>query len=156
MALTPYVAITKPSVGTGVSKSDFGDDVVDDLNRLHTLEDMSIYIPLNDATPLTTSAKGYWRVPSKFDGGSLIGVAACCKDGSSSGEIELAVKNGATSMLSTNITIDQTETDTLTAAVAAVISAPTLAVGDFIEISVVQSGTGVTYCACELTVRPSA
>lgn len=150
-----WITITKPTVGNGVSKDLFGDDVIDNLNRLHALEDQCIWIPLNGATPLVTGDKAYWRVPSKFNGGSLVGVAAACKVASSSGAVVLTVKNGTTSMLSTNITLDQNETDTMTAATPAVISSPTLATGDFLEISVVSSGTGVTYCGVEITVRPA-
>jgi hypothetical protein len=152
-----WITITKPIVGEGVSKDNFGDDVVDNLERLHTLEDQCIWIPLNGATPLTTGDKAYWRVPAKFNGGTLAGVAAACKDGSSSGAVTLLVKNGATSMLSTNITLDQTETDTLTAAVPAVIDAANddLATGNLLEISVSGAGTGVTYCGVELKVRPA-
>jgi hypothetical protein len=150
-----WITITKPTVGTGVSKDNFGDDVIDNLERLHTLEDQSIWIPLNGATALVTGDKAYWRVPAKFNGGILAGVAAACKAGSTSGAVTLTVKNGATAMLSTNITLDQNETDTTTAATPAVISTPALATGNFIEISVVSAGTGVTYCGVELTVRPA-
>lgn len=158
MALTPWTTITKPTVGTGVSKDEFGDDVIDNLERLHDLEDQCIWIPLNGATALTTGDKAYWRVPAKFNGGTLAAVAAGCKDGSSSGAVTLLVKNGATSMLTTNITLDQSETDTSTATTAAVIDTANddLATGDLIEISCSGAGTGVTYCGVELTVRPSA
>jgi hypothetical protein len=150
-----WITITKPTVGTGVSKDLFGDDVVDNLERLHVLEDQCIWIPLNGATALVSGDKAYWRVPSKFNGGTLAAVAAGCKVASSSGAVVLTVKNGATAMLSTNITLDQNETDTTTAATPAVISTPALATGNLIEISVVSAGTGVTYCGVELTVRPA-
>lgn len=149
-----WITITKPTVGTGVSKDYFGDDVVDNLERLHTLEDQCIWIPLNGATALVTGDKAYWRVPAKFNGGTLAAVAAACKAASTSGAVGLMVKNGATAMLSTGITLDQNETDTLTAAIPAVISVPALATGNLIEISVTSAGTGVTYCGVELTVRP--
>lgn len=149
--------ITKPTVGNGVSKQNFGDDVIDNLEYLYDLLATPIFIPLNAATPLASGDKGYWRVPAKYDGGTLSAVAACCKVGSSSGAVELTVKNGATAMLSTNITLDQNETDTLTAATAAVIDTDhdDLSTGDLIEISVVQEGTGVTYCGVEITVIPA-
>lgn len=152
-----YTPITKPVVGNGVSKSNFGDISADNLAYLYALRDQVIWIPLNGATALAAGDKAYWRVPAKFTGGLLVGVAAACKVGSSAGIITLAVKNGATSMLTTNITIDQAETDTLTAAVAAVIDAAhdDLATGNMLEISVVDTGTGVTYCGVELTVRPA-
>ena len=155
--MTAWITITKPTVGTGVSKDLFGDDVVDNLERLHTLEDQSIWIPLNGATALVTGDKAYWRVPAKFNGGLLVGVAAACKAGSSSGAVVLTVKNGSTAMLSANITLDQNETDTLTSSAPGTINtaADDLATGNLLEISVISAGTGVTYCGVEITVRPA-
>ena len=152
-----YSVITKPTVGNGVSKANEGDKIVDNFAYLYALRNQSFYVPLNGATALVTGDKQYWRVPAKFNGGTLVGVAASCKVASTSGAVELAVKNGATSMLSTNISLDQNETDTLTAATPAVINPATsgLATGNFIEFSVVSAGTGVTYCGVELTVRPA-
>lgn len=150
-----YTTITKPSIGDPVSKADFGDKAVDNFAYLYPLRDQSIWIPLNGATALVTGDKAYWRVPAKFNGGTLVGVAAACKVASTSGAVGLMVNNGATAMLSTGITLDQNETDTLTAATPAVISVPALATGNLIEISVTSAGTGVTYCGVELTVRPA-
>lgn len=152
-----WITITKPTVGTGVSKDLFGDDVVDNLERLHTLEDQSIWIPLNGATALVTGDKAYWRVPAKFNGGRLVGVAAACKAGSSSGAVVLTVKNGSTAMLSANITLEQNETDTLTSSAPGTINTASddLATGNLLEISVISAGTGVTYCGVEITVRPA-
>lgn len=151
-----FTPITKPTSGTSVKKGEFGDLVVDDLNYLYALRDMPVWVPLNGATPLVSGDKAYLRIPAKFDSGLLVKVEAHCKDPSSSGVVELAVKNGSTSMLTTNITLDQSETDTLTAASQAVIDTAhdDVAEGNFIEVSVVQAGTGVTYCGVELTFRP--
>ena len=87
-----------------------------------------------------------------MDGWKLIAVAAMVKGASSSGAVTLTVKNGATSMLSTNITIDVSEYDTLTAATPAVIDATEddVATGDQIEAACTGAGTGVTYCVVEL------
>ena len=150
-------AITKPTAGTGVSKANFGDLVIDFLNWLLGISDTVVWIPLNGATALTTGDKAYYRVPSKLNGGTLAAVAAACKVASSSGAVTLAVKIGSTSMLTTNITLDETETDTLTAATPAVIDTAhdDLATGNLIEISVVGAGTGVTFCGVELTLRPA-
>jgi hypothetical protein len=163
MALTPYTAITKPTVGNGVSKADEGDPMVDNFTRLHTLEDQAIWIPLNGATALVAGDKAYWRVPTKFNGGTLVGVAAACKVASTSGAVVLTVKNGATAMLSTNLTIDETETDTNTSSAAAVIDTAHddltndgAAAADLLEFSVVSPGASVTYCGIEITVRPAA
>lgn len=152
-----YTAITKPTVGNPVSKSLQGDPLVDNDAYFYSLRDSIVYIPLNGATPLVTGDKAYYRIPGKLNGGVLHAVAAACKVPSSSGIVELAVKKGATSMLSTNITLDETETDTLTAATPAVIDTAhdDLATGNLIEISVVSAGTGVTYAGVELTLRPA-
>jgi hypothetical protein len=153
-----YTVITKPTAGTAVSKADFGDPVVDNFAYLYALRDEAVWVPLNGALDLALTDLAYFRIPAKLNGGTLISVAAHCKDASSSGAVTLAVKNGSTSMLTTNITIDQGEFDSSTAATAAVIDAANddVATGDFIEISVVGAGTGVTYCGVELTFRPGA
>jgi hypothetical protein len=158
MTLQAWSEVADPVAGEGVSATDYGIPVLLLLDRLHALEDQVFYIPLNGATPLVTGDKQYWRVPAKFDSGTLVAVAACCKVGSTSGAVTLTVNNGATSMLSTNITLDQNETDTLTAAVPAVIDGAQddLATGDLIELGCTAAGASVTYCAIELTIRPSA
>lgn len=155
-----YTVITKPTVGTGVSKSEIGDLMVDNFAYLYALRDQVFWIPLNDSTPLVAGAKAYWRVPAKYNGGLLVGVAAGCVDGSTSGAVVLALKDGAggTSMLSTNVTLDQSETDTSTSSSPGVIdtSHDDLVLGHKLEVSVVSEGTGVTYCGFEITVRPPA
>lgn len=152
-----YTVITKPTAGTAVSKANFGDPVVDNFAYLYALRDEAVWVPLNGAIDLAVTDLAYFRIPAKISGSTLYSVAAHCKDASSSGAVELAVKNGATSMLTTNITIDQGEWDSSTAAVAAVIDAAhdDVATGDFIEISVVSAGVGVTYCGVELVFRPA-
>jgi hypothetical protein len=129
---------------------------------LYALRDFPIDVPLNGPEPLTTNDKGYARIPAKLNGGSLVAIAAMCVGASSSGAITLNVKKSTgggayTTMLSTNITIDEGETDTLTAGVPGTIGASnTVATGDHIEVSVVDAGTGVTYCLAELVFRPAA
>jgi hypothetical protein len=152
-----YSVITAPNIGDPISKTDFGDKVVGNFAYLYPHRLVSIWIPLNGATALTTGDKAYLRIPAKLNGGVLSAVAAACKVGSSSGVVTLLVKNGATSMLTTNITLDETETDTLTALTAAVIDAANddIATGNLIEISCSGAGTGVTYCGVELTFTPA-
>jgi hypothetical protein len=129
---------------------------------LYALRDFPIDIPLNNNTALTTNDKGYARIPAKLNGGTLIAVAAMCVGASSSGAVTLNVKKSTAggafaTMLSTNMTIDEGEIDTSTAAVPGAIGASnTVATGDRIEVSVVDAGTGVTYCIAELTFRPAA
>lgn len=152
-----YSVITKPNIGDTLSKTDFGDKVVDNFAYLYALRSVATWIPLNGATALTTGDKAYMRIPAKMNGWVLTGVAAACKVASSSGVVTLLVKNGATSMLTTNITLDETETDTSTALTPAVIDTAhdDVATGNFIEISCSGAGTGVTYCGVELTFTPA-
>ena len=114
-----------------------------------------IEFALNGATALTTSDKAYARIPAIFNGWDLVAVAAMCVGASSSGAITLTVKNGSTSMLTTNITIDVSEYDTITAATPAVIDTANdgVATGAQIEVAVSGAGTGVTYLITELTFQ---
>jgi hypothetical protein len=152
---SPWTTITKPVTGATVSKSAQGDPIVDDLNYLKTLAPVCVQLQLNGATALTTSDKAYFRGADKMTGTwTLTKVSAMCKGASSSGAVTLTVKNGSTSMLSTNITLDQNEYDTLTAATPAVISTPNVVTGDQIEVAVTGAGVGVTFCIAELTFTP--
>lgn len=114
-----------------------------------------VTLTLNGATALTTSEKCYQGIPVEMNGMDLISVRADCKVASSSGAVTITIKNGATSMLSTNITLDESETNTDTAAVAAAIntSEDDVATGDLIEAAVSGAGTGVTYCSVTLGFR---
>ena len=112
-------------------------------------------VELCSSYPLTTSDKRYFRVPSWMNGWNLVEVAAMCKVASTSGAITLTIKNGATSMLSTNITIDANEYDTLTAATAAVIdtSQDDVATGEQIEFACTGAGTGATFVMVSATFQ---
>jgi hypothetical protein len=114
-----------------------------------------VQVCLNAATALTTSDKAYFRIPAKLNGWNLVAVAAMVKVASTSGAVTFTVKNGATSMLSPNITIDQDEFDTLTAATAAAIDGAEddVATGNQIEVACSGAGTGVTYAVVELTFQ---
>jgi hypothetical protein len=115
----------------------------------------TVEVQLNDDTPLTTSAKAYFRIPSWMNGWNLVEVAAACKVASSSGTPTFTVKNGATSMLSTNLTIDAGETDSKDATTAAVIDTAEddVATGDLIEVACSVAGTGVTRAIVEATFQ---
>lgn len=109
-------------------------------------------------SPLTTSNKAYLRIPSICDGWGLESVAAMCKAASTSGVPTFTIKNGATSMLSTNLTIDQGETDSSTATTPAVVDTNnnTVNTADQIEIACTVAGTGVTYASVELIFKEAA
>ena len=129
---------------------------------LYALRDIPILLQLNRATPLTTNDKAYFRIPTKLNGATLIAVAAMCVGASSSGVVTLTVKRSTgggayATMLSVDITIDEGDIDTLTAAVPAQIGANnSVLTGDHIAIEVSGAGTGVTYCQVEPTFRPAA
>jgi hypothetical protein len=113
---------------------------------------ITVEVPINGSVALTTSDKAYLRVPSTINGYNLIGVAAMCVGASSGGTVTFTVKKGATSMLSTNLTIDAGEYDSSTAAVPAVIdtSHDDVATGNQIEVACSGAGTGVTYASVQL------
>lgn len=114
-----------------------------------------VEVMLNNDTALTTSAKAYFRIPASYNGMNLVGVAASLGVASSSGTPTFTIKNGTTSMLSTNLTVDQGETDSSTAATAAVIDTNNdgVATGNRIEIACSVAGTGVQYAVIELTFQ---
>lgn len=152
-----WTNITKPSVGTEVSKENFGDPTVDNFAYLYALRQMVVTIPLNDSAALTTSDKKYYNIPEKVNGGVLYGVKAFCHGASSSGGVTITVKNGGVSMLSTNITIDETKTKSSESATQPVIDtgADDVSTEDEIEIAVTGAGSGVTYCSVELIFMPA-
>lgn len=74
---------------------------------------------------------------------------------SSSGVPQLGVKKNGTTMLSTNVTIDATETSSLTAATPPVISVTAIAKGDRITFAHIAVGTGAKGSQATLVVtRP--
>lgn len=82
----------------------------------------------------------FWRVPAVLNGWNLVDVAACVQTAGTTGTMTIQVHNATQTadMLSTRITIDTGEVDTLTAAAAAVIDASNddVATGDRIRIDV--------------------
>jgi hypothetical protein len=113
---------------------------------------------LNATTALTTSEKGYRRIPAGMTGMNLISVTGSVGTGaagsSSSGTPTFTVKNVTDNnqMLSTSLTIDASEYTSATAATPAVINASfdDVVTDDLIEIAVTTSGTGVTYATVTL------
>ena len=115
----------------------------------------TVQILLNDSTALTTAAKAYFRIPSPLNAANLVAVAAMCKVASSSGIPTFTIKKGATSMLSTNLTIDANEYDSSTAVTPAVIDTAQddVTTGTQIEVACTVAGTGTTYAVVELQFR---
>lgn len=149
-----WITITKPTVGTGVSKDYFGDDVIDNLEYLNSLKNRGFFVPLNDATPLITGDKKYYFVDQDLAGATILSARAACQAASTSGNVVLTIKNNNISILSTNITMGQNKKNSLTDT-PSVISLPNLAYGDWLEFSVVSAGTGVAYCGISIRLSPA-
>ena len=129
---------------------------------LYALRSMPIFVPLNGSTALTTNDKALLIVPLKLNGGVLSSVKAACVGASSSGTVTLTVKKrtgaGAwATMLSTNITMEAGQMNSIEAAVQPAIGANNgLVTNDQILIEVSGAGTGVTFCGVEPTFLPAA
>lgn len=94
----------------------------------------------------TGDGKAVFLIPSIFNGHNLVAVLAGVTTVSSSGAVTVQVRNETQTadMLSTAITIDQSERTTLTAATPAVIDTANddVATGDFLFIDIDGAGTG--------------
>lgn len=99
---------------------------------------IQVFGPTTDTS--TGDGKSFFRVPSELNGMNLVAVAASVYTAGTTGttDIQLRNKTDSVDMLSTKITIDSTETDTSTAAIAAVIDTTKddVATGDIIAIDV--------------------
>lgn len=88
----------------------------------------------------TGDGKAFFRVPSALNGYNLVGVAANVYTAGTTGTTDIQIRNVTDSqdMLSTKLTIDSAETDSSTAATAAVINTTydDVATGDKIAIDV--------------------
>lgn len=97
----------------------------------------------DDATAVTTgTGKAYFDILRNM---TVTGVVATLATAQSSGStMTVDINQNGTSILSTKLTIDNTETSSLTAATPAVISSATLSAGDRITVDVdtVGNGTG--------------
>lgn len=101
--------------------------------------------------------KAYWRVPSTLNGMDLVSVAAALTAVSSSGIPTVQIHNltQAADMLTTKLTIDASETDSSTAAAAAVIDTANddVATGDMLRIDIDVAGTGAKGLMVEMQFR---
>jgi hypothetical protein len=117
-----------------------------------------VSMPLNAEIALNAGEDiARWRVPSFLNAWILSSVAACRKSGT--GLLSIGIRNATTGneMLSTNLTVDSGETDTLTAATPAVINASfkTVSTGDQIAFDVDGAGTSTLYAQAELVFAKS-
>ncbi len=107
----------------------------------------------------TGDGKAYYRVPAVLNGYNLVGVAASVDTVSSSGlpTVQLRRKRSGSDvdMLSTKLSLDASETDSSTAATAAVIdtSNDDVATADRIYVDIDVAGTGAKGLAVEMTFQ---
>jgi len=92
------------------------------------------------ASLATGDGQAFFRVPAELNGMNLTGVAAAVYTAGTTGTMDIQIRNKtqAADMLTTKLTIDSTETDTSTAATAAVIDTANddVATGDQIAIDI--------------------
>jgi hypothetical protein len=113
----------------------------------------TIEVDLCGVGTLTTSDAKYFVIPSWMNGWNLINVMGHCATNTTGPTI--TVKNGTTSMLTTNITFDNTQLTTATASVPAVIDTAhdDVATDAWIEVKCSSAGSGITYCVIALTFQ---
>jgi hypothetical protein len=121
----------------GYAHSDYGQRIV------------SILVSDPGGSAITTGdGKAYWRVPSIMNGWNLVGVAASVSTVSSSGlptvQIRRVRSGTPADMLTTKVSIDASETDSSTAATAAVIDTANddVNTADQINVDIDVAGTG--------------
>lgn len=126
---------TKAVSPDGLAGSDFGKTIV------------SVLV-LDSATDCETgdgAGDVFFRVPEELNGQNLVRVAAAASTAGTTGTMDIQIRNAtqAADMLTTKITIDSAETDSSTAATAAVIDSANddVATGDqiFFDIDAVQT-----------------
>lgn len=106
--------------------------------RLPTIVEIMVVDPATDTS--TGDAKAFFRVPEELNGMNLTGVAATVYTAGTTNTTDVQIRNKTQTadMLTTKLTIDSTETDTSTAATAAVIDTNNddVATGDVIAIDI--------------------
>ena len=101
---------------------------------------VGIMVVVPGTATATGDGKAYFRVPAELNGMNLTGVAATVYTAGTTNTTDIQIRNktDTADMLSTKLTIDSGETDTSTAATAAVINTSTddVVTGDVIAIDV--------------------
>jgi hypothetical protein len=113
---------------------------------------------ITQTTALTTgNGKAHFRIPAKCNGMNIVGVAASCATNSSSGKPTFRLRNATdgVDVLSTKLTVDVGETDSATAATAAVIDTTKddVATGDQFYWDCDLAGTGTKWVYLEATLQ---
>jgi len=109
-----------------------------------------VYIPLNGSTALVAGDKNGFPIPSEMNGWNLVSVRGTCLANSSTDNtvLKLGKNYGNTPMLSTNITIEATETDSVDATTQPVISSsdnPVSSTDMIVAEATSDCGAGMTY-----------
>jgi len=111
----------------------------------------------NGAALTTGDGKAYFRVPATLNGFNLVAVGMHVTTVSSSGipTVQIANVTDGVDMLSTKLTVDANEKDSITAAVAAVIDTTKddVVEGDELRIDVDVAGTGTKGLIVDLTFQ---
>lgn len=137
---------TRAVTPDGLAGSDYGKRVV------------GIQVVASGTDTAVGDGKAFFRVPSILNGYNLVGVAMNVYTAGTTNTTDVQIRNVTDSvdMLSTKLTIDSTETDTSTAAAAAVIdtSKDDVATGDKIAIDIdAVSSTAAKGLYVELTFQ---
>ena len=104
--------------------------------RKPTIVGIEVVAPATDTA--TGDGKAFFRIPAELNGMNLTGVAGCVYTAGTTNTTDVQIRNATQTadMLTTKITIDSGETDTSTAATAAVIDTNNddVATGDLIAV----------------------
>lgn len=155
-----FQVIDVPVTATDISVSLFGQKVKENDDYFNGIKQTTPPIPLiSGDTVLTTSHKAYFPIFGKLVGGTLTNVWLSCTNASTSGAVEVAIKQtpAGQSMCTTNFTMDEGETTSLDPAVPGVIDTDhdDLVEGNVLEISVVSAGAGVLNFFVTLEFTPA-
>ena len=115
-----------------------------------------VSILLNQATALAAgNGKGFWRVPSTIGGHNLVEVGLARLSGGGVPTVQVHNLTQAADMLTTELTIDDAETDSSTAVVAAVIDTVNddVASYDRLRFDVDDAGTTTLWCEVQLVFQ---
>lgn len=106
----------------------------------NTVKIISIQVFASGTSTATGDGAAFFRVPSDLNGYNIIGVAAAVYTAGTTGTLDIQLRNKTQTadILSTKMTIDSGETDTSTAATAAVINTAEddLTTGDVIAVDI--------------------
>lgn len=139
--LTNAATGNSPSLSMSGGDSNIGLDIkMKGTGKLRKPTVVGIQVLDSGTDTATGDGKAFFRVPAELNGMNLTGVAACVYTAGTTNTTDIQIRNVTDSvdMLSTKITIDSTETDSSTAATAAVIDTTKddVATGDKLAIDI--------------------